>query len=483
MVLAAVTSLQVGAAFGVTLFDELGPGGAAFLRLLLAAAVLVAIWRPRLRGHPPADLRVAVAFGVTLGLMNWAIYEALDRIPLGVAVTIEFWGPLAVAVLGSRRPLDLLWVALAAAGILLLADPGGDAIDRTGVALALFAGGCWAAYILLSARTGRAFPGGTGLAIAMVVGAVVTLPAGLAQGGSALLEPELLAVALAVALASSVLPYSLELEALRTLPQGVFGVLMSLEPAVAALAGLVVLGQALGTTEWVAVGPRRGGQRGSGRAGRPPSGEHGPRDAVARVVAAPARHRGERGQQRVDDGRGREGRADLALEALHEQGEVQRLGHARGHHVPVVGELGGGDQEVLHRQGGQHLHAGAGLAVAAVGELVHPAGGDDDRVAGLGDDRAHPEAELHRALEDLEPLLLLGVHVGAGHAAVGGQRELELEQLAVRVGGGAEELDALPADGVLDDLSGVGHWSLLDVAGRARRGFDLVRPSLRRNGP
>ena len=253
MVLGAVSSLQVGAAFGVTLFDEVGPGGAAFLRLLLAAAVLMAIWRPRLRGHPPADLRVALAFGATLGLMNWSIYEAIDRIPIGIAVTIEFTGPLAVAVLGSRRPLDLLWVALAAAGILLLADPGGGSVDRTGVAFALLAGACWAAYILLSARTGRAFPGGSGLAIAMVVGAAVTLPAGVVQGGAELLEPEVLAVAFAVALASSVLPYSLELEALRTLPEPVFGVLMSLEPAVAALAGLVVLDQALGAAEWVAI--------------------------------------------------------------------------------------------------------------------------------------------------------------------------------------------------------------------------------------
>ena len=253
MVLAAAGSLQVGAAFAVTLFDDLGPGGAAFLRLALAAVVLLAIWRPRVRGHPRADLRVAGAFGVALGLMNWSIYEAIDRIPLGVAVTIEFWGPLAVAVVGSRRPLDLLWAALAAGGILLLADPGGGAIDAAGVALALLAGGCWAAYIALSARTGRVFPGGTGLAIAMAVGALVVLPAGVAQGGGALVQPGLLAGALVVALASSVLPYSLELEALRRLPAAVFGVLMSLEPAVAALAGLVLLGQSLVAREWVAI--------------------------------------------------------------------------------------------------------------------------------------------------------------------------------------------------------------------------------------
>jgi inner membrane transporter RhtA len=253
MVLAAVASLQVGAAFAVTLFDDLGAGGAAFLRLFLAAAVLLAVWRPRLRGHAPADLRVAAAFGATLGLMNWSIYESIDRIPLGVAVTIEFAGPLAVAVIGSRRPLDGLWIVLAAAGILLLADPGGGSVDGLGVLFALTAAVCWAAYIHLSQRTGRAFPGGSGLALAMVVGALVVAPAGFIQGGGALAEPDLLGSALVVALASSVLPYSLELEALRRLPAAVFGVLMSLEPAVAALAGLVVLGQDLGARELLAI--------------------------------------------------------------------------------------------------------------------------------------------------------------------------------------------------------------------------------------
>jgi inner membrane transporter RhtA len=249
MVLAAAGSLQVGAAFAVTLFDDLGPAGAAFLRLALAAVVLWAIWRPRIAG----DLRLAAAFGVALGLMNWSIYESIDRIPLGVAVTIEFAGPLLVAVIGSRRPRDALWIALAAAGILLLANPGGDSIDMLGVVLALTAAACWMAYIYLSKRTGEAFPGGSGLALAMAVGALVVLPAGLIQGGSALAEPDLLGSALVVALASSVLPYSLELEALRRLPAAVFGVLMSLEPAVAALAGFVVLDQDLGARELLAI--------------------------------------------------------------------------------------------------------------------------------------------------------------------------------------------------------------------------------------
>ena len=245
LVVAAVTSLQFGAGFAVTLFDELGPAGAAFLRQAFAALVLLAIWRPSFR----RDLHLAAAFGITLGLMNLCIYEAMDRIPLGIAVTIEFWGPLAVAVALSRRPLDLLWVVLAATGIVLLADPGGS-LDAAGVAFALAAGGLWALYILLSARVGRVFPGGSGLAIAMVFAALVTLPVGVGDG---LLRPELLAAGAAVALASSVIPYSLELEALRRLPARVFGVLMSLEPAVAALAGLIVLGQALDALEWVAI--------------------------------------------------------------------------------------------------------------------------------------------------------------------------------------------------------------------------------------
>lgn len=249
LVLAAGVSPQVGAAFAVTLFDELGPAGAAFLRLAFAAIVLWAIWRPRLAG----DLRLAAAFGVSLGLMNWSFYEAIDRIPLGVAVTIEFAGPLLVAVLGSRRPLDAVWIVLAAAGIVLLVDPGGGSVNAAGVGFALAAGACWMAYVYLSKRTGAAFPGGSGLALAMVVAALIALPAGVIQAKGALAEPAMLASALVVALASSVLPYSLELVALRRLPEAVFGVLMSLDPVVAALAGVVVLNQDLGARELLAI--------------------------------------------------------------------------------------------------------------------------------------------------------------------------------------------------------------------------------------
>ncbi len=249
LVVIAAVSPQIGAALAVTLFDQLGPAGAAFLRLAFAAIVLWAIWRPRLAG----DLRLAGAFGVALGLMNWSFYEAIARIPLAVAVTIEFTGPLLVAVLGSRRPLDVVWVALAAVGIVLLVDPGGGSLDPAGVGFALVAAACWMAYIYLSKRTGAAFPGGSGLAIAMAVGALIVLPAGVIQADGSLAEPGLLGSALVVAILSSVLPYSLELEALRRLPEAVFGVLMSLDPAVAALIGFVVLDQALGPRDLLAI--------------------------------------------------------------------------------------------------------------------------------------------------------------------------------------------------------------------------------------
>ena len=249
LVLVAAGSPQVGAAFAVTLFDELGPAGTAFLRLAFAAIVLWAIWRPRLDG----DLRLFGAFGVALGLMNLSTYEAIDRIPLGVAVTIGFAGPLLVAVIGSRRPLDGVWIALAADGIVLLADPGGGSVHAAGVGFALATAVCWMAYIYLSKRTGAASPDGSGLALAMAVGALIVLPAGVIQAQGALAEPDLLGSVLVVALASSVLPYSLELVALRRLPEAVFGVLMSLDPAIAALAGFVVLDQALGARELLAI--------------------------------------------------------------------------------------------------------------------------------------------------------------------------------------------------------------------------------------
>jgi inner membrane transporter RhtA len=254
LVLASIASVQFGAAFAKTLFDELGAGGTVFLRTLVAAIVLGLIWRPRLAGHSRGELGLALVFGLVLAAMNFCFYSSIERIPLGIAVTFEFVGPLGVAVFGSRRPLDLLWVALAAAGILLLSDIGsGGGLDRLGVALALLAGALWAAYILLGARMGRAFPGGAGLALAMVVATVPLAPVGIADGGSELLVPELLLSGVAVGLLGSAIPYALELEALRRMAVGVFGVLMSLEPAVGALAGFVVLDEGLVTRELVAI--------------------------------------------------------------------------------------------------------------------------------------------------------------------------------------------------------------------------------------
>ena len=274
LVIGAVASVQTGASLAKSLFDDVGPGGTVLLRVLLAAVVLLAIWRPRTRGIERRDWLLVVTFGVALAGMNFAFYSALDRIPLGVAVTLEFVGPLGVAVAGSRRALDLLWVAMAAAGILLLADPfTGGGTDALGAALALLAGAFWAAYILLSARAGQAFPGGSGLSLAMVVASAVLLPFGIAEGGSALLDPHVLLVGAGVAMLSSAIPYSLELEALRRLPAHVFGVLMSLEPGMAALVGFVVLGEVLGLRDAVAIGlvvtASAGAARAAG-AGRPP---------------------------------------------------------------------------------------------------------------------------------------------------------------------------------------------------------------------
>jgi inner membrane transporter RhtA len=248
LVLFPIVSVQLGAAVAKSLFDSLGPGGTVFLRIAFAALVLFLLVRPKLGEHDRAGYLVAGLFGLTLAGMNFSIYLAFDRIPLGVAVTLEFVGPLGVAVAGSRQVLDLLWVVLAAAGILLLAPLGvlgGMDLDPVGVAFALLAGCLWACYILLSASTGSAFPGGTGLVIALCVGTLVLFPFGMAGAGYALLDPKLLLAGFGVAMLSSAIPYSLELEALRKLPARVFGVLMSLDPAVAALAGLVVLGERL----------------------------------------------------------------------------------------------------------------------------------------------------------------------------------------------------------------------------------------------
>jgi inner membrane transporter RhtA len=250
-VLAGIVSVQVGAALAKQLFGVVGSTGAVALRLFFAALVLMAVWRPSLRMGRRAWV-VVVSYGVVLGVMNLCFYLALAEIPLGVVVTIEFLGPLAVAIGGSRRWLDGLWALFAAGGVVLLTEGRGD-LHLTGILFALAAAVCWASYILLSAALGRHTSDGGGLALGMVLAAAVVMPVGIADTGAALLQPWVLLVGLGVALLSSVVPYSLELEALRRIPPKVFGVLMSLEPAVAALVGLLVLGEALGLVQWLAI--------------------------------------------------------------------------------------------------------------------------------------------------------------------------------------------------------------------------------------
>ncbi len=245
LVLLSIVSTQLGAAIAKSLFEQLGPVDTVFLRVFFAAIVLLCLWRPQFGSYTGNNYFIATLFGLVLAGMNLSFYCALQRLPLGIAVTIEFVGPLGVAVVASRRLLDLLWVTLAAVGILLLAPIGGGKLDPVGVLLAILAGSFWAAYIFLSARAGSVFPGGTGLAIAMSVAAILLLPVAVLNGGAALLNPRLLTAGLGVALLSSALPYSLELTALRHLSARVFGVLLSLESTVAALVGFLILGEKL----------------------------------------------------------------------------------------------------------------------------------------------------------------------------------------------------------------------------------------------
>jgi inner membrane transporter RhtA len=276
LVVTGIFSVQLGAGLAARLFTQIQPAAVTGLRLWTAAAVMVLVGARPLRHALPGlvrrrawrDAAVAVGFGVTLVVMNYSIYQSFARIPLGIAVTVEFLGPLGVAVASSRRLLDVLWVCLAGTGVALLArgrlqlshvsGAGHGATSSgqvaVGLAFALLAALAWAAYILLSRATVRRFPGSTGLTIAMVVAAIVITPVGVAAGGAALLRPAVVATGLAIGLLSSIIPYSLELEALRRIPARVFGIWMSLEPAAAALVGLVILGQALSVREWLAVG-------------------------------------------------------------------------------------------------------------------------------------------------------------------------------------------------------------------------------------
>ena len=244
---------EVGASFAVLLFPAVGAIGMVSLRLAFSAIVLLAVARPRMRGYRRSDWLTVIAFGIALALMNALFYEALARVPLGSTVTIEVLGPLVLSVVMSRRASSWLWAVLAFVGVVLLSQGSFEALDPAGVAFAFGAAAMWAAYILLSARTGGKFPRLDGLAIAMTIGAVITVPFGVFSAGPAIFQPGILLLGAAVAVLSSTIPYALELIALRRLRPATFSILMSLTPAIATAAGFVILRQQLSGVAFVAI--------------------------------------------------------------------------------------------------------------------------------------------------------------------------------------------------------------------------------------
>ena len=253
-VLLSIVSVQGGAAIAKGLFPVLGPAGTTSLRVGISALVLLVVVRPKLRKLSGAQWRAVVPYGLALGLMNLLFYYALARIPLGLAVTLEFVGPLGLALAGSRRWVDVVWALLAAAGIALIAPWQGQGVDLLGMAFALAAGGAWTVYIVLGQRTAAVLPGQQAVAVGMLFAALPVLPMGIASGSLLGLTPHLLLLGSLLALFSSVLPFSLEMQALRTLPTRTFSILMSLEPVAAALSGWLLLGERLLLPQWLAVG-------------------------------------------------------------------------------------------------------------------------------------------------------------------------------------------------------------------------------------
>lgn len=277
----ASLSTQFGAAVAALLFPAAGPMGVVTLRLVFGALILLALLRPRVRGRTRGDWLLVVGLGASLALMNSMLYHAIDRIPLGVAVTLEVLGPLVLYVVLGRRPANALWAALALAGVFLLGGGSLTGLDGAGVTFALAAAGAWAAYIVFGSRVARRFDGAEGLTFAMVVGAVLALPLGIGSAGSALLEPRVLLVGAVVAVLSSAVPYSLEMAALRRITVGSFAVLTSLYPVIAALAGWLVLGQRLGRLELlgiVLVAVATAGATSGARPTTPRPSEDGPAD-------------------------------------------------------------------------------------------------------------------------------------------------------------------------------------------------------------
>jgi inner membrane transporter RhtA len=249
LVLLAVISVQAGAAVAKQLFDVTGPGGVVFLRTSLASVLFFALWRPAIRGYRPQDYLLITIYGITIAAMMLCFYAAIDRIPLGITVAIAFVGPLGIAVVGSQRRSDLVWVALAAGGIILLSPLTGVVLDPIGLLLAFLSAVGWAVFILLTGRVSRTFPASEGLAVAMAVAAVVSIPFGLVGAVKVLPSLSLVVLGVVVALLSSAIPFGFEFEALKRLPAPVYGVLTSLEPVVAVLVGFIVLHETLGLRE------------------------------------------------------------------------------------------------------------------------------------------------------------------------------------------------------------------------------------------
>lgn len=274
-VFGGIASVQVGAALAKNIFGLVDPTTMVWIRLVTSAVLLAAVVRPRLRGRSRTDWAVVGVYALSLVTMNWAIYQAMARIPLGVAVTIEFLGPLTVAVLGSRKLRDLVWVGLAAAGIVLLGFSGGagawGGLDPVGVVFAGVAALGWAGYILIGGPTGRRWEGVSSLAVASVMGALVMAGPALAVSGEALLNPVVLGIGLLVGVLSSVIPYSLEMVALRRLRPSTFGILMSVEPAAAAAAAALILAEWLPPLQIAAMMLVVAASAGAARSSRPPT--------------------------------------------------------------------------------------------------------------------------------------------------------------------------------------------------------------------
>lgn len=254
LLLVSMSSIQASASLAKTIFPVVGPAGTTALRLLVASAILLAVMRPWTKNIPRSAWKLIAVFGLATASMNLCFYEALSRIPLGVAVALEFTGPLTVAMLSSRRLIDMVWVILAAAGLVILLPlrQNADSIDPLGALLALASGVCWALYIVFGKKAGSSLDKSC-VALAMLVGSCAVFPVGLAASGTALFTPEILPLALLLGIFSSALPYGVEIIALKNLPSRTFSILMSLEPALAALSGFLFLGEQLNLAQWTAL--------------------------------------------------------------------------------------------------------------------------------------------------------------------------------------------------------------------------------------